>query len=439
MSETEPKGVLQRLSDALFEAEPIGPAPRPADDDAQRQSKRVDATRAFEARLDQLLTDRRPVVAGRLHTIDLSDVRRRFGARWQQVAQRAMDLASGVIERRLAASDVMAPVDDSGFLVLFAELSETEAAFKAGVLGREIRELLLGEFPSDSLTFIPPAVTVFEGSASGAMPTTVAELAQRFQAVPVPPPRIADPIPDLVPAADPPRPEVMVNFRPLWFRTKGVVPSFQARLTRRDPTGSVREGAPAYRTGPGLPSLQELDRQVLALGLIDHRRLIQDAGRSVLVVPIHASSLLDHLGFKLIDLIRLQSEVQRRFLMVELRDPTHRMPSDQLAEAVRRLGPLVRGTVAATDIERAQRAGCSGVVLDLEDTPISAEVLATRLGAWVKAAHGQRLTTTVHGLTTPAQLSAALSAGCDFLAGPAVAPDEEALQAAHTFRLPTAG
>jgi hypothetical protein len=437
--ETEPKGVLQRLTDALFDAEPIGPAPRPADDDHLRETKRAEATHAFETRLDQLLTDRRPVVAGRLHTIDLSDVRRRFGARWQQVAHRAMDLAAGVIERRLAPSDVMAPVDDSGFLVLFAELSETEAAFKASVLGREIRELLLGEFPADSLTFIPPAVTVIEASATGQMPTTISDLAQRFQAVPAPPPRIADPIPDLIPAADPPRPDVMVSFRPLWFRTKGVVPSFQARLTRRDPTGSVREGAPAYRTGPGLPSLQELDRQVLALGLLDHRRLIQGAGRSVLVVPIHASSLLDHLGFKLIDLIRLQSDVQRRFLMVELRDPTHRLTSDQLGEAVRRLGSLVRGTVAATDIDRAQRAGCQGVVLDLEETPIAAEVLATRLSAWVKAAHSHRLTTTVHGLSTPAQLTAALSAGCDFLAGPAVAPDEDALQAAHTFRLPTPG
>ncbi|MDX2102671.1 MAG: EAL domain-containing protein [Alphaproteobacteria bacterium] len=451
------KGLMQRLAGALFEeaSEPIGPAQdagvppvarstgvRHPDADVRAHEARTAQTK-FEHRLSEVLSTQRPVVAGRLHTIDLDDIRQQFGPRWQQVAHRAMEIAAGVIEHRLAAADVMAPVDDVAFVVLFAELAEPEAQFKAAVLAREIREKLLGELGAGCVRAVSAQVRVVEPPVAGAPVPDFAALASSFRAVAKPVPRL-EPIPDLIAAGEAP-PQVAVDFRPMWFPAKGVVPAFTVRLRVRDPDGSVREGWAAYRQGIGRPSLAELDRQVLALAVLDHRRLFAQHGRCVLHVPLHTATLLDHLGGKLLDLIRLQSEAQRRFLLVELHDPRGLLTSDQIGRVVDRLRPLVRGVGVASgpapaDVDRVARADATLAVLDLEALAHQRSAvsnLTAGLSAWVRAARSQRLQTAIHGIDSSELLTAAISSGADFLSGLAVAPDEPALQAAHTFRPPT--
>lgn len=104
------------------------------------------------------------VVAGKIQMVGLTEVRAALGDRWPKVAERTFEIAERIIRRYLGPTDVMSRTTDDGFLVCFAELDEAAAQFKAGAIGREVREKLIGEFPE-------MAVTVVTGFAA-AVPVT---------------------------------------------------------------------------------------------------------------------------------------------------------------------------------------------------------------------------------------------------------------------------
>jgi len=87
----------------------------------------------------------RSQTAGRIRLVGLDEVRAALGDRWPAVAVRAMATAETVIRRRCGAQDSVDRIDDTSFLMSFGSLSEAEASFRAAVIGREIRERLIGQ------------------------------------------------------------------------------------------------------------------------------------------------------------------------------------------------------------------------------------------------------------------------------------------------------
>ena len=190
MAGTERKGLFKRLTEALFEdveSASAAPAPRPVaanrldptepapaarnrpsaplvpnpastdeDEDeqvamweaamaTQRQERTAQAEAAFEKRLSDLTEDQKPGSAGKMSLFGLEDIKAELGDRWESMAERARLVAEQVISRRMAPNDVYAPFDENSFLILFADLSEEQAAIKLTVIANEIHERLLGE------------------------------------------------------------------------------------------------------------------------------------------------------------------------------------------------------------------------------------------------------------------------------------------------------
>ncbi len=83
--------------------------------------------------------------AGRIKLVGMEEVRTALGDRWPAAAVRAMATAEAVVKRRCGASDTYSRVDDTSFLVCFGSLSAQEASFRAAMMGREIRERLIGQ------------------------------------------------------------------------------------------------------------------------------------------------------------------------------------------------------------------------------------------------------------------------------------------------------
>jgi PAS domain S-box-containing protein len=82
---------------------------------------------------------------GRIKLVGLDEVRAALGDRWPAVAQRAMATAESVIKRHCGTQDSFSRADDTSFLICFGVLSEEEASFRAAMIGREIRNRLIGQ------------------------------------------------------------------------------------------------------------------------------------------------------------------------------------------------------------------------------------------------------------------------------------------------------
>jgi PAS domain S-box-containing protein len=84
-------------------------------------------------------------VAGKIKLIGLDEVKEALGARWAEVAARAMASAEHVVRKGCGPRDTWSSTTDGGFLICFADTTEDEASFRAAALAREIRTRLIGE------------------------------------------------------------------------------------------------------------------------------------------------------------------------------------------------------------------------------------------------------------------------------------------------------
>ena len=82
---------------------------------------------------------------GRIKLVGLDEVRSALGDRWPAVAERAMATAEVVIKRHCGPQDSYSRADDTSFLMCFGTLSEEESSFRAAMIGREIRNRLIGQ------------------------------------------------------------------------------------------------------------------------------------------------------------------------------------------------------------------------------------------------------------------------------------------------------
>lgn len=168
MADARKPGLFRRLTSALFEeVDGKAEADKPAatievvDDDpfnieaglgqAPTKQMQVSGSQArFEARMRELLETQRTGAAGKLQLVGLEAIKQKMGDRWDEIADKARRIAESVIERRLAPGDVFAPYETDGFLVLFVDLSEEQARFKATAIAQEIHDLLMGEIGSNT-------------------------------------------------------------------------------------------------------------------------------------------------------------------------------------------------------------------------------------------------------------------------------------------------
>lgn len=119
-------------------------------------------------------------VAGKIKLVGLDAVKAALGARWADVAARAMASAEHVVKRHCGARDTWSLTADGGFLICYADVTEEEAAFRAAALARDIRTRLIGEGETGataSVSAIAAAVDVpnVPGRSADMLATVIAE------------------------------------------------------------------------------------------------------------------------------------------------------------------------------------------------------------------------------------------------------------------------
>jgi len=92
--------------------------------------------------------------AGRIRLVGLEEVRTALGARWPAAAERAMATAEAVLKRRCGPRDSFSRVDETSFLICFGETAGVDASFRAAMIGREIRERLIGQGNAPETAFV---------------------------------------------------------------------------------------------------------------------------------------------------------------------------------------------------------------------------------------------------------------------------------------------
>src|SRR4051812_14375482 len=293
MADDRPRGLIKRLTESLFKevkpaAEPEpgeetavvetaetaaddlitekmgAPAPAKAGGSAVRSPVALAAAQAaFEVRLQRIAEDNPKTTAGKLQLLDLDSLKAAVGERWQEVADRASAIAEQVIQHRLAPSDVFAPYEETGFIMLFAELNEQQAKLKSAAIAREIRERLVGELGGQDKSWIKAFVCKMPEVSVGAAPT-IKMLDEALGKAPdiAPPPSSHHTDPALKKRIG----EIGIIFRPTLFQPKKVLSIYDCRAQRLDGADRLHVGAHAYARGDA-PMVFEIDREVLIMAV----------------------------------------------------------------------------------------------------------------------------------------------------------------------------
>ena len=97
---------------------------------------------------------------GRIKLVGIEEVRAALGNRWPAAAEKAMATAEAVIKRNCGTQDSYSRADDTSFLVCFGTLSEEELSFRAAMIGREIRNRLIGQGEDPESAYVQAVAAV---------------------------------------------------------------------------------------------------------------------------------------------------------------------------------------------------------------------------------------------------------------------------------------
>jgi hypothetical protein len=454
-------GIFKRFTEALFEEieQPVAPVEPPEPDPLEEkfakptERKAVDfddlkpapappppitqekihtareisvATADFQERVNKVLEGEGTAVAGRMQFLNMEEIRKHFGDKWESMAEKAYSIAEQVINHRLAPTDVCAPYDDDSYILLFAELTEEQARLKAASISREIRERLLGELGIDDRNW----AKAFVGDIKTLVPVkpgetiTIEQIGQQLaKTEDIAPPPLSQADAELQRKVG----EVGICYRPTWYAPKKVISIFDTRAVRLDRLNKLYSGAHAYGKVDA-PIAFEIDRLVLTRSIRDIRKLAAADGRALVVIPLHIQSLITHSGNQLVDLLRMQPPEIRHLLVIELAGPPPTLLSHSF-EAISLVQPFcraitVRVPLGFVDIDRFARQGIISVGIDL-DTPENMgrplDQIVEQLDQFVKRAHQKKITSHVYGITTKEMFKAVRGLGFDYLNGPAIA------------------
>jgi CheY-like chemotaxis protein len=136
---------------------------------------------ALEEGLEEILSQGATGSAGRLHFINLAEIRETMGDDWERQAAKVMTIAENVIDRHLTKGSVCNRQAADAFILMFPDLGEEEAAVLVEAIADEIATKLLGE---DYRTYrhlsLTAATESLKDVADGGRNVTQAALAAAF-------------------------------------------------------------------------------------------------------------------------------------------------------------------------------------------------------------------------------------------------------------------
>jgi len=138
------------------------PRPRPASAAAAGNVEPV--LNDLTERLNKMLWNRRAILSGNIHLLGLSRIKEHVGSDWPRIAERAQDIAHKAIQRVCTPDDVFTRYDELSYLVIFANLTKDQAQLRCVEIAEDIARRLLGDNFVDEAAEVSTGVFETDGS-----------------------------------------------------------------------------------------------------------------------------------------------------------------------------------------------------------------------------------------------------------------------------------
>lgn len=393
--------------------------------DADRQS--------LEVKLKALFAQRKSLPAGRLQFINLAPIRERFGDQWPVIAARANAMATTIISRSMARSDLFIPVDELAYLLLFGALSEQEAQIKCGLMASEISRHLLGEDSGLQYAEIQTVVVNADAPRAGdslqlddLVARVTGQVAEKVSEAP-PDPAPAEARPD----GEADRLRILEGlgfiYRPMWDVRRNALSTYLCVPTvDRGPVHTPRIG---YEIAGGSESpllIESLDLACLDRVRFDLENIVRQGRKLLIGCPVHYETLrASRRRLRYLERCGRLKPALRQFLIFEVCGIPEDVPQIRMLELVAPLNPYSRARTVRVPINRSnfdafQGVNAHAVGIDLSETRRDESEIFHLYNKFVDAAGRVKLRTFVHGLRSLSLASAAVCAGFDYVDGDAV-------------------
>lgn len=349
-----------------------------------------------------------------------------------------MQVAERVLQKRLTRVDCFSRADERSFLVLFVELSEEQARFKAKSIADEILSIVCGEADSrpekkgpekEGLENSGPEqidainIGVCTGVAEvGRLvlsdPVTIGELSLALDNEIAAENTRAEPSTrSLIGDAD-------LEFRPTLNVRTGYVAIFECFPIRRH-AGREHRGVAFYPGGNGELNLRmNIDIVQRAIGCVNEARA---AGRKFRVVlPIHFDAIASRYRRDLIEVLKTLDQDTRAALVFDIAGCPAGTPSVRLGEVISALTPFgkaisMRVALDHPHIDALANLGLMALGTDLGEREAEG-VTISALTAFVRRVRMIGLQPFVFGLRSADMIAPLAALGVEYINGPAVSP-----------------
>lgn len=419
------------------------------------------AAKDFLNRLAQMLGEQRTVLSGNINLVGLHGIRATLGDDWPRHAERAQLVAQACIRQALALDDIFLRYDELRFLIVFAKLSREQAQAKCLEIGAEIGRRLLGENFGAEAARVETGVFESDGSlifSSLTRESLMERLTGVFAAnaastgAPAAAPHGQHATPDFSAEFDeadkagqaeaPPMPDfsfaqidktkalasIRILYRAMWDHRRQAITTYFATPAAANVFGRIVQDDDLRREyAEVLPPL-EFDIFISRCVLRDMAELIGQGKRVLLCWPVDYEILAarnSRLTF--LELCRDIPPSVRQLLMFEFCGLPEGAPQSRVLDIVSALKPYCRAVYLRVkpgfrNIAMLAQSGVAGVGFALSPFNNAEGGLASTkvMGDFARDCARNNLRSYVHGLTQRSQVQAALSAGIDYIDGPAV-------------------
>ena len=378
---------------------------------------------AFGARVGETVRRRQAGAAGKFQVVRLDRVQDTLGHRWPAIQERVMQVAERVLQKRLTRVDCFSRADDRSFLVLFVELSEEQARFKAKSIADEILSIVCGEVDNAVEKSGEAVISLCTGVAGVdrltlSVPVSVAELSLALD----------DEIGRENPATEVNARSLIgdadLEFRPTLNVRTGYVAIFESFPIRRS-GGREHRGVAFYPGGNGEQNLRmNIDIVRRAIDCVHEARAAGRKFRAVL--PIHFDAIASRYRHDLIDVLKTLDQETRDAFVFDIVGCPAGTPSVRLSEVISALTPFGKAMTmrVALDhpyIDALANLGLTALGTDLDEREIEGGTMSA-LTAFVRRTRMINLQPFVFGLRSADMIAPLAALGVEYINGPAVSP-----------------
>lgn len=400
---------------------------------------------ADDPHLSQLtLSHKETLSAGQLQVIGLGKIRDQFGSRWDQVAERIHRIAEDTIHKRLAATDLYYHDAKFGYVILFSELTKTEAKIKCGLIAEEIVHTLLGDDEVGKTAEMKAIVASFKGAllAEG---VDLWEFVQKQLAdeLVINGAGIAD---SLHISADRPLqlshlvPSPAFSYQPIWDVSRNALLYFLCTLHFGSKSSDTMLGALGKNDHSSSTLVADIDLTNLKQLVEDLRHLDGLGRRLVLVCQCHIQTLaMSRTRAPYIDLCQSIPASLQPYIVFEIVGVSEALPRYRLADLIPYLSPFCRAINVLvppnlTSFDAFAEAGVHSVGLDLSINTETQAKQFRQLETFSHRANQAKLHKFVYGVDKISQATFAVCAGFEYIGGTVIGKSIDTPERGYRFQ-----